>query len=201
MPVIIPLIAVAAGIYQSAHADAKAKKSQAASDKLFSQRKAYKTPSEILDVFNQSQYNAQSGFDPTTLSYITSQAQGSLAGTLDTAKQLGGDPNNFASILDQNFQDIFKIGSENNLLKMKKFDSLLSATELLAQNKDAEYGSTQNLLKDQLATQGQRTQAAQVNEQSGINLALSGVSALGNYYDTKNPTIPKIPKPQAGQNL
>lgn len=181
MPVaaIAALAPVVIGGIQALSASGKAKDQQAKSDALFKQRKPYKTPTEVLDIFNQAQYNAQSGYDPTTLNYLTSQTQNSTNSALDTAKLLGGDPNSFASILDQNFQNIFKIGSENNLLKMKKFDSLINATQLIAQNKDAEFASQDNLLKDQLQTSAQRTQVARANEQSGINLALNGLSALG----------------------
>lgn len=189
MPVVIPLIAAGIGAYTSIKGASDARKAQKESDKLFSQRKPYKTPTEVLDIFNQAQYNAQTGFDPTTMDYLTSQTQNSLNSTLDTAKQLGGDPNNFSSLLDQNFQQIFKIGSENNLLKMKNFDTLLNATNLVIGNKDAEFASQDNLLKDQLQAAAQRTQVGRANEQSGINLALNGLSALGssNLFNTPNP--------------
>lgn len=189
MPVaaIAALAPIVIGGIQASSASGKAKSEQAQADALFKQRKPYKTPSEVFDIFNQTQSNAQFGFDPTSLDYITSQAQGSLAGTLDTAKVLGADPNDFASILHQNFTDIMGIGAQNNLLKMQKFDKLMNATQLIIQNKDAEFASTDNLLKDQLQNKAQKVMAAQVNEQSGINLALNGISALASSQLYKTP--------------
>ena len=180
----VGIVGAAAGIYQGFKGASDKKKALENEQQLFKQRKAYQTPSEILDIYNTAKYNAQSGFDPTTMSYLTSQAEGSLATTLDTSKILGGDPNNFASIINQNFQDIFRIGSENDLAKMKKFDALTNATQLVAQNKDAEYASQQNLIKDQMAAEVQKGQAGAANEQSGINLALNGLTSGINYYKT-----------------
>lgn len=191
----VGLVSVGVGAYQGIKGASDAKKAQKESNRLFSERKPYKTPTEVLDIFNQAQYNAQTGFDPTTMDYLTSQTQNSLNSTLSTAKQLGGDPNNFSSLLDQSFQQIFKIGSENNLLKMKKFDSLLNATQLLIGNKDAEFASQDNLLKDQLQAAAQRTQVGRANEQSGINLAINGVSAFASSELFKTPNAK--PKPVA----
>lgn len=169
---------LAVGAYQSAKGASNQKKAEKRSEELFKNRKQYETPAEILDIFNQAQYNAQTGFSNTTLSYLTSQANGALAGSLDTAKQLGADPNSISGLLDQSFQNIFKIGSENDMLKMKKFDNLLNATQMVAQGKDAEYVSGQNLIKDQMAVQFQKGQQAQIDRQSGLNLIINGASAV-----------------------
>lgn len=190
MPIIAALVPAAIGIYQGIKGAADAKKAQAQSDQLFKQRKPYKAPSEVLDIFNQAQNNAQTGYDPTTLDYLTSQNNNGLNSALNTSKLLGGDPNNFSQLIDQSFQNIFKIGSENNLLKMKKFDQLLNATNLVIGNKDAEFASQDNLLKDQLQAAAQRTQVARANEQGGLNLAVNGLSAYASsklYKDPKKP--------------
>lgn len=193
---VVGIVGAGAGIYQGFKGASDAKKAQGQSDALFAQRKAYKTPSEVFDVFNQAQNNAQSGYDPTTLGYLTSQTNNATNAALDTSKLLGGDPNSFANLIDQNFQQIFKVGSENNLLKMKKFDQLLNATNLIIGNKDAEFASQDNLLKDQLQAAAQRTQVGRQNEQSGINLALNGFSSLASNSLFKTPNNSTNPNAQ-----
>lgn len=184
----VAIIPALAGLVEAGIGASSASKQQERSDALFGQRQAYKTPSQVLDIYNMAENNAQTGYDPTTLSYLTSQTQGALAGGLSTATKLGADPNDLSAMLDKNFQQIFSIGSNNNLVKMQKFDSLVNATQLVAQNKDAEFVSRDNLLKDQLQNAGQRTQVDRADEQGGINLALNGFSALQKYYQSKKPT-------------
>lgn len=191
--VVVGGASLAYGAYKDIKGSSDAKKQQAESDRLFAARKPYKTPKEVMDVFNQTQYNAQTGYDPTTLDYLTSQTGNATNAALDTSKFLGGDPNSFASILDQNFQQIFKIGSENNLVKMKKFDALLGATNLVIGNKDAEFASQDNLLKDQLQASALKTQVDRQNQQNGLNLAISGASTIassGLFTEPNNNTNP-----------
>lgn len=155
---------------------------------FFRQRKAFSTPSEIFDMLNLSQLNASQGFSDQTLQYLTGQAGSGMAKTLGVAERLGADPNDLSSVLDSYFQDIFKIGSENDLLKMQKFDRFSNALQVVASNKEAEWQSRENILKDQMQAEAQKVAAAQANVQSGLNLTLAGLSSLGSsdlYGDTK----------------
>lgn len=155
--------------------------------RLFKQRKAYSTPQEILDIVQMQENNAQTGFGAETLDYLTTGADRGMAAGLDTAKMLGADPNALGGILDGYFQDIFKIGGENELAKMKKFDGLINATQLLADNKVAEQISADNLIKDQMAAKAQQVAAGTQNIQSGLNLGLNALSTFANSYrDTDN---------------
>lgn len=175
---IIPIIAAVGGIIQGISGASQAKKARDNQAQLFSQRKAYQTPQEIFDILNMSRNNAQTGYSPDTLSYLTSQADIGLGSSLGTAERLGADPNQLGGIVDNYFQDIFRIGNENELLKLKKFDSLINATNLVASNSDAEYASRENILKDQLQTQAANLQAGRENIQSGINTIIGAGSAF-----------------------
>lgn len=156
--------------------------------RLFRQREAFQTPEEIFDIVNMTANNAQTGLGAETTNYLTGQADRGLTASLDAATRLGADPNQIGGVLDSYFQDIFSIGNENELAKMRKFDSLMSATQLLAQNKEAEWASQQEILKDQMAMYGQRAQAGAQNLNNGLNLALSGAaSALTPTYPLTNP--------------
>lgn len=146
--------------------------------KLFSQRKAFKTPAEIFEILNMQQFNAAEGFSDDTTSYLTGQAGAGLAAGLGTASRLGADPNNLSGIIDSYYADIFKIGAESDLVKMKKFDSLTSALQLVAQNKEAEQVSADNLIKDQMQAAAARLNAGQQNIQSGLNASINSLTTL-----------------------
>lgn len=166
----------------------KAGKANRNLSRLFKQRRAFQTPSEIFDIVNAQESNAASGFSPETLQYLTMGANTGLASTLGSATRLGGDPNNFSSILDTYSRGIFSIGKENELVKMKKFDGLMNALQLLASNKEAEWLSEENLIKDQMAAEAQKIGAAEKGVGSGANLLVNSISAFGatDIYDNNN---------------
>lgn len=190
------LIAEGAGVLiggiQALIESGKAKRANADLQKLFKQRKAYSTPKEVFDILNLTEFNAQQGFSDQTTEYLTGQAESGLAAGLGTAKLLGADPNQLGGILNQYYGDIFKIGAESDLVKMKKFDSFTNALQLVAQNKDAEFQSADNLIKDQMQAAAARLGSAERGISSGLNFAIqSGVNlASSGLYDT-NSTNPK----------
>lgn len=147
-------------------------------NRLFKQRKALKTPAEIFDIVSAQQMNTESGYSPQTLEYLSGKANTGLSSTLGAATKLGADPNQLSGILDSYFKDIFKIGGENELVKMKKFDGFLNALQLLSQNKEAEQISADNLIKDQMQAVASRLAKDEKNIQSGGNLFLNGISGL-----------------------
>lgn len=188
------LITGGIGLAQTLINAGKEKRANKELKRLFSQRKSFETPSEIFDILNLSQFNAAQGFSDQTTSYLTGEAGAGLAGSLGTATRLGADPNALSGTIDQYYKDIFKIGAESDLVKMKKFDSFTNALGLVAQNKEAEWQSEENLIKDQMAAVASRVQAANTGQQSGLNLALGSLAALAsnNLYKTKQPNSKEI---------
>lgn len=179
---IVGTVQAVAGLIQQGKANRKA-------DRLFKQRKAFQTPAEIFDILQMSQNNAQTGLGAETTNYLTGQADRGLSSSLNTAAMLGADPNQLGGTLDSYFQDIFKIGNENELAKMKKFDNLLNATQLVAQNNEAEQISEDNLLKDQLQATGASKAAGVQNTQSGLNLVMNSIATPK--YPTQDKTVPQ----------
>lgn len=177
-----------AGGVQSLIGGGQVKRANEDLSRLFKQRKKFQTPNEVFEILQMQENNAQTGFGAETLDYLTTGADRGMAAGLDTAKMLGADPNALGGILDGYFQDIFKIGGENELAKMKKFDGLINATQLLADNKAAEQISADNLIKDQMAAKAQQVAAGTQNIQSGLNLGLNALStfATQNLYNTNN---------------
>lgn len=177
------------GLAQTFMNNAKEKRANRELKNLFSKRKAFETPEEIFDMLNLSQFNAAQGFSDETMSYLTGQAGAGLVGGLGTASRLGADPNQLAGLIDNYYQDIFKVGAENELTKMKKFDSFTNALGLVAQNAEAEWQSQDNLIKDQMQAVASRVGAANQGQQSGLNLTLSSLAALAtnNLYGGKTP--------------
>jgi len=177
-------IGAVAGLAQTLIESGKAKKANKELDSLFKKRRAYKTPAEVFDILNLTTSNAAQGYSDETMNYLTGQAGAGLSAGLGAATRLGADPNQLSGLLDSYYQDIFKIGNENELVKMKKFDSLTNAMQLVAQNKDAEWQSQENLIKDQMQSVAARLGKAEQGINSGLNFGIQGLAniASANLY-------------------
>lgn len=188
MPVTAALIGVGGGLLQAIFGAGQQKKANKQLKKLFAQRTPFQTPKEVFDVLNSTQYNAQSGYGAQTMDYLTNQADRGLASSTGTALRLGADPNVIAGLDDQYLQDIMKIGSNNSLLQLQNFDKFLNAKQLVAANKEAEWQSKEDILKDQMAMYGLKAQAGSTNVNSGFNLALTGLTnyAASTLYNDQN---------------
>lgn len=185
----VPGLGAVAGVVQSLIEGGKAKKANRELDSLFKQRKKYQTPKEVFDILNLTTSNAAQGFSDETNAYLTGQAGAGLSGALGTAGRLGADPNQLSSLLDSYYGDIFRIGNENELVKMKKFDSLTNAINLVGENKSAEWQSEDNLLKDRMQAVASRVGKAEIGLNSGLNLAFQSLVNFGSMglYDSKTP--------------
>lgn len=150
--------------------------------KLFAQRQSFQTPKEVFDILNSTQYNAQSGFDPQTMTFLNNSADRAFATNTGTALRLGADPNVVAGLDDQYLQSIMKIDSDNSLLQLQNFYKFLNAKQLVASNKEAEWASKEDILKDEMQMYGQKAKAGADNVNSGLNLIGQGVS---NYFSSQ----------------
>ena len=189
----VPWVAIAtalAGATQAYLAHRKTKKANEKLERLFNERKAYQTPAEVFDIANLTQSNAQQGFSDQTMNYFTGQAGGGLSGSLQVAKQLGADPNQLGGVLDKYYGDIFRIGAESDLVKMKNFDSFTNALLNRSAHTDAEWQSSENIIKDQMQRQVANIGANTTSQQSGYNLLLAGASAAASadLYGDKDDT-------------
>ena len=155
---------------------------------LIAQRKAFQTPDEILKIEQGTQANTANGLGAETLSFLTNQSERAFSGAVGSANLLGGDPNTSASIFDQNFNNIMKIGSENHAANLAKFTQYLGALNTVAENKVAEQVSKDNLLKDQIQAKAAAGADANKNIQNGLNTAVAGAGAYaaGQLYKDKS---------------
>lgn len=169
-------ISAGAGLVQTAVGAIGQGKANKKLDRLFKQRKSFETPKEIFDILQATQFNAQSGFGSQTLDFLTNQADRSFATSTGTALRLGADPNVISQLDDQYLQNIFKIGSDDAMLRFQNFDKFLNAKQLVAANKEAEWASQQDILKDQMAAAGMQAQAGAQNVSSGLNLTSQALS-------------------------
>lgn len=170
------------GVDQKSKADQDAKTALA-------MRKPYKTPAELYKILQATEYNAQQGFDPVTLAYLTNQTDRAFTSALDTTQHLGGDPNDVAALFDQKMQSILRIGAENHSLNMENFSRYLAAEDAIAKSKDAEWQDAENKVKDrqQQAAVGKVQATQQISE--GFNTIASGIGQIGMnnlYTDNKN---------------
>lgn len=145
---------------------------------LSRQRKPYKTPKEIFDIVNLTAQNASMGYTDETMAYLTGRAGEGLASTVGTAERLGADPNQLSALLGTYYNDIFRVGAESDLVKMKKFDQFTNAINMLAQSKDAEWASADNIIKDQMQAEATKVAAGQKNIQSGLNFGIQSLVNL-----------------------
>lgn len=192
MPVTASVIGAGAGLIQTVIGAIGQGKANKKLKKLFKQRSEFQTPQEVFDILNSTQYNAQSGYDPQTLDFLTNSADRSFATQTGTALRLGADPNMVAGLDDRYLQDIMRIGSDNATLQLQNFDKFLNAKQLVATNKEAEWQSKENLIKDQMqAITGQAAAGAQ-NVNSGFNLLTQGIANYGTaqlYKDRNKRTV------------
>lgn len=145
--------------------------------KLGKQLTAFHTPDEAYKLLNATESLASQGYDAFTLNYLTNNVNKSTAANLGAAMRLGADPNDLSAILGQNIDSIMKIGAENHDKNMANFSRYLSALDMIGQNKEAEWASRQNMIKDKIAqATGDKAQGMQ-NVQNGLNLAASAYSA------------------------
>lgn len=155
-----------AGIAQSVSGNRRLKR-------LAAQRETYKTPDEVYDAFNLSVNQAQSGLGANTKQYLTTQNDRAFSSSLDAVTKLGGDPNSVANIFDAQMNNIMKVSAADDEARLRKMDTVYKNLAMVAQGKDAEYASEQNLIKDKMAAEAAKVEAGQKNMQSGANMMLS----------------------------
>ena len=144
---------------------------------LIAQRKAFETPDEIFKIEQGTEQRVANGMGAETLDYLTNQTERAFSSAVGSANLLGGDPNASASIFDQNFNNIMKIGSENHAANLENFKQYLGALNTVAENKAAEQVSKDNLVKDQIQAKAAAAAEANKNIQNGINTMVSAGSA------------------------
>jgi hypothetical protein len=172
-------ITVGGGLIQSLIGGIGQGKANKKLKKLFKQREAYSTPQEVFDILNSTQYQAQSGFDASTLEYLTNQNDRGFATQTGTALRLGADPNMISGLDDKYLQNLMRIGSEDASLQLQNFDKFLNAKQLVADNKTAEWQSREDILKDQIQSVSGKAAAGAQNVSSGLNLVTQGISNYG----------------------
>jgi hypothetical protein len=142
---------------------------------LIAQRKPFQTPEEASKILQATTNMVGQGLDPATLTYLTTQTNTSTANVLDVAKRLGADPNSLSAILGQQMMQLTKIGAENHAAGMQEFGQYLNALDMIAKDKEAEWASQQNILKDKIV-------AANTTKREGFQNVFNSINSfLGTY--------------------
>lgn len=150
------------GVIQTIMGDAKAKR-------LLAQRTGYKTPQEVWKILNATLSMAQG--DTITRDFQTNQVDRAFSQALGTSTRMGGNPNDLALLFDQKMNSLLKVGQQFHASNMEAFGKVLSAYDIVAQNKAAEWSSQQDIIKDKL-------QAASADKAAGIQNIGSGFNSL-----------------------
>jgi hypothetical protein len=112
------------------------------------------------------------------LDYLTDQSNKATSSAVATAAKLGADPNTLSSLLNQNFNNILKIGAENHDRNMQNFSNYLSSVDMISKNKEAEWASRQDIIKNKMASAQSTRDAGMANIGSAAN-ALISLEAAG----------------------
>lgn len=180
---------VIGGEISKSSANSKAKK-------LRAQRKTFTTSSEVFDIVSATTSRASSGYGAETLDYLTNQIERAGAGVQGTAKRMGANPNDLSALFDQQMQGLMKVGAENNALNMENFSKFIGAKELLSKNIEAEWASSQGMIRDDLQAAAQAKQEATAQISSGINAGISSIasSKISDLYKPKgkNPGVGQV---------
>lgn len=168
MPVALAAAQVAMGIIQAVSAAKKAKK-------LAARRTAYQTPDEIMKILNASL--SQAGGDTITRDFETDQIDRTFSQITGNATRLGADPNDLSALFDQKIKGLMKVGQEFHASNMESFSKILSAYNLVAENKVAEWRSKEDILKDKLQAAGAEKAAGVQNIGSGANAFISLIAS------------------------
>jgi hypothetical protein len=181
---------VAAGVTVAGLVYSGVKSSNAKKDekRALAKVQPYKTPKEVIEVLNATQYNAQSGFDATTLDFLTNQTDQAFAGSLGTAQRLGSDPNVMSAIFGQKVDSIKGVVASNHQLQMGNFSAYLNALNATGASSAAEQKSEQDLLKNELQRIANEKAVATQQITSSLN---TGLSAYSNYQMAKLYAPPK----------
>lgn len=136
-----------------------------------SQRTAYKTPEEIFKILNATLNMA--GGDTITRDFQTNQIDKSFSQILGGATRLGANPNDLSALFDQKINGMLKVGQEFHASNMEAFGKVMSAYDMVAQNKVAEWRSKEDILKDKIAAATGEKAAGIQNIGSSANAFIS----------------------------
>ena len=170
--------AIVVGIGTLAYGAYKGAKAKKEVKNALGKRVAYQTPDEVFKILNATENRSQG--DTLTRDYQTNQLDTSFANALDSTNLLGGDPNAAAALFGQKMQGIMQIGQQFHASNMEAFGKYLGALDMVAQNRAAEQGSQQNIVKDEIQAAVAEKAAANQTTNNGLNTLIGGISA----YDT-----------------
>lgn len=176
----------AMGIIQTISGNARANKAKA-------KRTAYQTPEEIFKLLNLSLSGGQG--DTITRDYQMGQLDRGFSQILGNATRLGADPNDLSALFDQKIQGIIKVGDQFHASNMEAMGKILSAYDIVASNKAAEWSSAQDILKDEIqsATADKAAGIQNIGSAANAFISLKSAADIAKLYgDKKVNTNPSL---------
>lgn len=182
----MPLVGAGLGALQAGIGIVQDIKAQKKINGLLSQRKAFQTSQQVYDIVNATLNQAQG--DTVARSFETNAINQNLSDSVGVATRLGADPNLLSSLFQNSVSGIMRAGQEFHQSNTAAFSNVVSAFKLLADNKDAEYASQQDIIKDKLAAAGANLATGTQNISGGINTVLGALSskATGDLFKQKS---------------
>lgn len=188
----LPFVGAGLGVLQTGLGIIEKAKSQRKINGLLDQRKAFQTSGQVYGIVNATLNDSQG--DTITRDYETNQIGQNLSNTLGTATRLGADPNVLSGLFQQSIEGQMRVGNEFHKSNTEAFSNVINAFKLLSDNKDAEFASEQDIIKDRLAAAGANLQTGTKNVSGGINTILSSLSskATGDLFKQKTQKTPDL---------
>lgn len=153
----------------------------------------YKTPSLYYDNLGLAEQQAQTGFTPETLNFLSQTMQQNQAQATNAVLQAGGGVNNVAQIYGNTNNSLRALGVEDEKLRLAKINQLYEARKDLAGQKMMEWKlNFFDKWKNEAAANAIKMGNANESINSGLNTTISAIGQGVNYASNQN----KIPQQQ-----
>lgn len=147
----------------------------------------YKTPSLYYDNLGLAEQQAQTGFTPETLNFLSQTMQQNQAQATNAVLQAGGGVNNVAQIYGNTNNSLRALGVEDEKLRLAKINQLYEARKDLAGQKMMEWKlNFFDKWKNEAAANAIKMDNSNQMMNNGMNTTISAIGQGADYYSSQN---------------
>lgn len=147
----------------------------------------YKTPSLYYDNLGLAEQQAQTGFTPETLNFLSQTMQQNQAQATNAVLQAGGGVNNVAQIYGNTNNSLKALGVEDEKLRLAKINQLYEARKDLAGQKMMEWKlNFFDKWKNEAAANAIKMDNSNQMMNNGMNTTISAIGQGADYYSSQN---------------
>lgn len=143
-------------------------------------RPFYRIQDEYLQNRNLAGQMAQSGLPAATKDFMTLEGQRGLGSTFGAMSQTGGNPNDYARVLDVYNQSINRTAAQDAATQIENIRYFMNVNKDLAGQKNMQWSLNEfQPYQNQLKEITQRIAAGRQNMWGGVDQAIGSVAAFG----------------------